>query len=300
MTFRVALVCPVLLGTLSCGSLDLGDEANGGTAEMDRRSSDLGARDLGVISPTDQDMEPPSDAGAGEDALPMDVFATDMDRPPSDCDYRFGSDGALRIEAEDLPLVDAWEIRSDEGGFSGRGYILWTGSSSNNRPGNGLMHLRLAIPEAGRYRFQWRNRIGRGDNTTEHNDTWVRFPDAADFYGLRIRQGEESRRYPEPICEDEDFMEGVRSRVAEARCAEGSTRDGWMKVYSSGARDWRWSTRTSDNDAHDIFVEFDQAGTFTLELSQRADFHLIDRLVLHREDLAQNEVEDERPSTPCL
>jgi len=73
-----------------------------------------------------------------------------------------------------------------------------------------------------------------------------------------------------------------------------------MKVYSSGARDWKWSTRTSDHDAHDIHVEYGAAGVYTLELSARADFHLIDRIVLHEESVAQSTVEAEGPTTPCV
>lgn len=299
MTGRASLL-GAFLATMSCSSLEDGDGSPPDLSPNDPSMDGSVRQDLGVSQPIDQGEPQPRDGGGLEDmGEPSDGAVTDMAVEPMDCDYRFGEDGALRIEAEDLPLVQAWETASTEPGFSGRGYLLWTGSSSNNRPGNGMMSIRIAVPEAGRYRFQWRNRIGRGDNTTEHNDTWVRFVDAADFYGLRLRRGAESRRYPKPICEDQSFMEGVRSRVDEARCAEGSTRDGWMKVYSSGARDWRWSTRTSDNDAHDIYVEFDTPGIHTLELSQRADFHLIDRLVLHRDDVAQGIVEDPLPPTPC-
>ena len=45
---------------------------------------------------------------------------------------------------------------------------------------------------------------------------------------------------------------------------------------------WTWNTFTSDNDAHDIFVQFDSPGEYTMELSARSTFHLIDRLVLHQ------------------
>lgn len=307
LCFLLAAACGVVDGpedrtdagtgaAMQDGATDAGLDA--GRREDLPSSPDWGLRDGGAPDAGAADRGPldvgPSDAGA------HDVGSPDAG-PPPECDYRFGADGALRIEAEDLPLNASWQIGTDEPGYSGSGYIVWTGSSSNNRPGNGLMEIAIRVPEAGRYRLQWRNRIGKGNNTTEHNDTWLRFTDAVDYYGKKGPSDEESRRYPKPQCEDDDFMDAIRSRteISEARCAAGSTRDGWMKVYSSGARDWRWSTRTSDNDAHDIFVEYDAPGVYTVQMSARADFHLIDRIVLHREEVERSVVEAEMAPTPC-
>lgn len=116
--------------------------------------------------------------------------------------------------------------------------------------------------------------IGCGNDTTEQNDAWVRFPDTDDFYGLKGQEGAEVRRYPRPICEDGSAMDQVVSDpdVDEATCPDGSTRDGWLEVYSSGARDWKWLACTSDHDASDVVAEFEQAGVYTLELAARANF----------------------------
>ena len=218
---------------------------------------------------------------------------------PSDC-YAVGSDGVLVLEGENLPLNDMWTVGSSEAGFTGTGYAYWSGESFNGQPGNGEMLVDLQLPEAGRYKFQWRARIGMGDDPTEHNDVWVKFPDAVDYYGMK--DSPESRRYPKPQCEDADFIAGIEGlpETGEIRCAEGSTRDGWMKVYSSGARDWRWSTQTSDNDAHPIFFEVDAAGTYTLQMSARADWMLIDRIVVHLETVDDDTARDEsRAETRC-
>lgn len=267
-----------------------------------RHRADAAPRDA-ASSPGASDAAEPGSAGdAGPDAEPVDASRADassLDAAVPACDYRFGADGVLRIEAEDLPLVEEWAVQSDVAGFSGRGYVTWTGASSNQRPGHGYLAVRLSVPEAGRYRLQWRNQIGRGTNTTEHNDTWVRFSGAADYYGKRGPADDESRRYPKPICDDAAFMSAVRETVASAECARGSTRDGWMKVYSSGAADWKWSTRTSDHDAHDIYAEFAAAGVYMLELSARADFHFIDRIVLHEEGVNRSVVEAAEAPTPC-
>ena len=204
------------------------------------------------------------------------------------CDYKVGSNGVLVIEAEKLKLSASWKTGNQTAGAHGTGYIQWTGTSQNSTPGSGLISVKLGIDQPGRYRMQWRSRIGAGTNTTEHNDTWVRFPDATAFYGMKTISGGESRRYPKPQCDDSTFMAKVLAlpKVQSATCPAGSTASGWFKVYCSGASDWKWSTNTSDNDAHQIYAEFASAGTYTLELSARADAHLIDRIVIHRDSVA--------------
>lgn len=223
--------------------------------------------------------------------------------PPVACDYEVVN-GLMVIEAEDLPLSGNWQTATSEGNFTGSGYILWTGNSQNNNPGQGLISVDVNVPVAGRYRWRWRNRIGMGNNTTEHNDTWLRWPglDVEDYYGMRMQNGNETRRYPKPTCNNNALMTMIEMdpNVTTAQCPNGSTEDGWMKIYSSGASDWSWSTRTSDNDAHDIFVVFDQPGVYTFEMSARADFHLIDRIVLHEEGLANGITQDlNNAATPC-
>ncbi len=218
------------------------------------------------------------------------------------CDYQVES-GVMVIEAEDLPLAADWQTATTEAGFTGSGYIVWTGNSQNNNPGQGTISIDVYVPVAGRYRWRWRNRIGMGTNTTEHNDTWLRWPDLAvtGYYGMK-NPGNESRRYPKPTCDDGNLMQMIEqdATVASAGCPNGSTSDGWMKIYSSGASDWSWSTRTSDNDAHNIFIEVAQPGVVTFEISARADFHLIDRIVLSEESVADNVAEDTGAMpTPC-
>lgn len=208
----------------------------------------------------------------------------------------------LVIEAEDLTLSGSWQEATTHAGFTGTGYILWTGASQNNNPGQGVLSAALKFDTAGRYRFRFRNRIGQGNNTTEHNDTWLRFPDAAGYYGMKTNNGQESRRYPKPKCDDATFIAQIEAlpSVSSAGCPNGTSKDGWLKVYSSGATNWSWSTNTSDNDAHPLYVEIGAPGTFELELSARADYHLLDRIVISREDVAGSVAEDTTLApTPC-
>ena len=221
---------------------------------------------------------------------------------PGACDYKVGSNGVLVMEAEDLTLSGSWKTANSASGAYGTGYIQWEGASQNNNPGQGVITVKLGIDQAGRYRMQWRSRIGKGTNTTEHNDTWVRYPDAESYYGLKGTAPNESRRYPKPKCDDTTFMAAINAlpAVSSATCPNGSTKDGWMKVYCSGASNWNWSTNTSDNDGHAIYMEFKTAGTYSLELSARADYHLIDRIVIHREGVANNVAQDSNlKPTPC-
>ena len=302
----------LVLGSFGCSAddappsaMDTSSTSGDGDGDPSSTSGD-GDGDPSTTS-GDGDGEPATGDGDGDPTTSGDgdgdpTTSGDGDGEPGiECDWQVEDDGILMFEAESLPINEQWLIASDVPEFYADGYIYWSGQSFNNQPGNGQMDVTLGIPEAGRYRVQWRTQIGMGDNATEHNDIWLRFPDAADYYG-KAGDNPETRRYPAPICNDAAFIEMIEAlpEVSDAGCANGSTSDGWMKVYSSGATMWKWSTRTSDNDAHDIYVEFDAPGAYTMQFSARADFMLLDRVVIHREDVdnALAQAEDQA-ETPC-
>ncbi|MBL4684213.1 MAG: hypothetical protein JKY37_06470 [Nannocystaceae bacterium] len=291
----------IFVGFLVCGCS--GDDAGGsGTDGSGTEGASSTSTAGSVTSPTPMTTVPTTSAGVSSDDAPSDTMA-DADTtsltdgategedsssdggttgPLSNCDYET-VDGMIVIEAESLPIVDEWVVSMAEPGFYGDGYIDWTGASSNGTPGNGEMTVTLYFGAPGRYRLQWRNRIGEGNNTTEHNDTWVSFPDVDGFFGRRDDDEDERRVYPRPLCEDADAMSAITDMdgVTTAGCPSGTSADGWFKVYSSGASDWSWSAFTSDNDAHEVVVEIAAAGDYTMMLSARADRHLLDRLVIH-------------------
>ncbi len=157
---------------------------------------------------------------------------------------------------------------------TGGDFIIWQAGQSLGNPGNGLIEYEVEIQNPGLYQFQWRNQVGLGTNTTEHNDTWLKI-EADQFYGI---QGNPltSTNFVQP--------KGAAPGTfpAGSDIPEGSGSGGWFKVYSSGANDWSWVTKTSDNDAHDIFAQFDNPGTYTIQVSQRSSNHAIDRMVLHQ------------------
>ena len=68
--------------------------------------------------------------------------------------------------------------------------------------------------------FLWKSSFRQGDNGTEHNDSWLRFPNASDFFGEKASNG--SIVYPNGSGKEPN--------------PEGSSSDGWFKIYRSGDR----------------------------------------------------------------
>jgi uncharacterized protein YjdB len=188
--------------------------------------------------------------------------------------------GMVVMEAENLTKPSGWETQSSStfSGYTGSGYISWTGAQYFSTPGNGLISTKIFINSPGVYKFQFRSRVGFGTSGSEHNDTWVRFPDAADFFAMIGS----SIKYPKGS--------------GKTPSVNGSGSGGWFKVFMN-SRNWTWSTLTSDNDGHEIFVQFNTSGVYTMEISARSSFHLIDRIVLHKG--ASNPLSLSNPETKC-
>ncbi|HAS44461.1 MAG TPA: hypothetical protein DCS93_28545 [Microscillaceae bacterium] len=174
-------------------------------------------------------------------------------------------DGLLVIEAENATIPTDWVTANSVAEFTGTGYIQWEGANNFGKTGEGLINYKIRIATPGTYRFQWRSRINEGTNATESNDAWVKFPDAADFFG-RKSDGS-STVYPKGS--------------GKTPNPNGGGGDGWFKVYMNQAEQWSVQARTSDNDAHDLYVTFSTAGDYTLQVSGRSKGFAIDRIVLY-------------------
>lgn len=178
--------------------------------------------------------------------------------------------GLVLVEFEKTAYSDSWALKAAGNSFSGDGYLVWEGSQYLNQPGNGLLTYSIKITNPGTYRFHWFNAITAGNNGTEHNDSWLRFNDADDFYGQKgnsIVYPNGSSKSPNPA---------------------GSSQDGWFKIYRSGSNlDFIWSTRTSNHNAHEIYVRFDNPGTYLMEVSARSSNHAIDKFVLFNESWSE-------------
>ena len=181
-------------------------------------------------------------------------------------DFVFNESGGLiAVEFEKSAFGGQWNQSSSSSGFTGDGYLVWSGNQYFSTPGNGIIRLKIKINSPGTYEFSWRNAINIGNNPTEHNDTWLRFPDADDFFG----QKNGSIVYPKGI--------------GKSPNPEGASADGWFKVYrSSGNLSFQWEAFTSDFDPHRIFVKFNNPGEYTMEVSARSSGHAIDKFILFK------------------
>lgn len=184
--------------------------------------------------------------------------------------------GSLNIEAEDLNLNSSWKKQTSLNGYKGSGYINWTGDDQFRSPGSGIISASIKINTPGKYKFQWISKVGIGDNPTEHNDSWLKFPNASAFYaedgGDKIYP-KGSGKTPNP---------------------EGAGGQGYFKVYINSTTNWTDRSWTSDNDPHAIFVEFNTAGTYTMQIGARSNGHLIDQIRLRREGGSGNTLKEGR------
>ena len=175
-------------------------------------------------------------------------------------------DGLVRVDIVNLSSENnGWNTSKELSGFVGSDYLIWTGSDNFNSPGIGKMNFSIQISNPGTYQFVWNSRIGTGTNNTEHNDSWLRI-EGKDFYGEKASTGD--RVYPKGS--------------GKTPNPEGSSKDGWLKIYMNKVGEWFWRSSTNDKDPFNVFVEFEKAGTFDIEISGRSKSHAIDQFVLFK------------------
>lgn len=186
------------------------------------------------------------------------------------------SDGYVLAEIEKNSYSDPWGIMTMEPGYSGEGYIVWSGTQYLGSPGNGLTIFKIQINNPGTYEFVWNTSVTIGSSGTDHNDSWLRFPDADDFFaqnGTSIVYPTGSGKTPNPA---------------------GAGADGWFKVYRGGSDlSFKWQALTFDNNGHKIYVTFNSPGEYTMEISARSSGHAIDKFVLFQDSYSLADVTGE-------
>ncbi|WP_139955953.1 hypothetical protein [Flavicella sediminum] len=195
------------------------------------------------------------------------------------------ADGKLVVEMESAIDKAGWDVETSASGYSGAGYLVWNGSQSFNEPNQGLIDYKLNFTTTGTYKFVWNSRVTKGNNGTEHNDSWLSFPDvpAGDFYG---KKGNGSIVYPKGL--------GLTP------VPEGGGKSGFFKIYKSGAaNEWKWQASTSDNDGHAIYLEIKDPGVYTMRIAARSSNHAIDKFVLHLTSIAAPTGANEPLSAIC-
>ena len=227
--------------------------------------------EITVIAPQEEEPEDEPE----EEPLPENSGSFD------DCKAEFMEyENRVVIEAELMNYPQGWSMENDAEGHTGAGYVEWQGDNQFQSPGTGTITASIEIHNPGTYLFQWHTKVGYGTNSTESNDSWLRFPDAADFFG---ENGAGSIIYPKGS--------------GKSPVPNGAGADGWFKVFSRGTTNWTWSTLTSDNDGHQIYVTFDTPGTYSMEIAGRSNGHFIDRIVLSRAGVEATDLSLE--STSC-
>lgn len=178
--------------------------------------------------------------------------------------YFIENDYQIVVEAENVFDTNGWDVEQENNGYSGEGYLIWKDSPYLHSPGYGILEYKIVIKNTGTYIFKWHSKVGKGGSSTEHNDTWLRIPDADDFYGEK--NGDIV--HPHGICTN--------------NCPNGSGSSGWFKIYSSGTTSWTWTAYTSDSDAHSIYARFDTPGIYTVQFAARSDYHCVDRFIMYQ------------------
>lgn len=177
-------------------------------------------------------------------------------------------DGIVRVDIKNPSnTANGWTTENTLVGFEGSGYLVWTGNDNFNTPGMGAIKFSIKINDPGTYQFVWSSRITQGSNNTEHNDTWLRIL-GDDFYGEKTSTNE--RVYPKGS--------------GKIPNPEGSSANGWLKVYMNRVGEWFWRSSTNDNDPFNVFSKFDKAGIYDVEISGRSKSHAIDQFVLFKTD----------------
>ena len=170
----------------------------------------------------------------------------------------------ISVDIESVSPSNGWSKKTEVAGYTDESYYEWLGGNRFNSPGSGILEYKINIRTAGTYHFLWRSKVGKGTNSTEHNDSWLKITGVKDFYG---KKGNGNIVHPKGVCSGD--------------CPAGSGGNGYFKVYLSGTSNWTWSTRTSDHDPHEIYIDVDQPGIITVLISGRSDNHLLDKFVLY-------------------
>lgn len=183
--------------------------------------------------------------------------------------------GLVVVEVESIPLENGWKSETSAKGFTGSTYYRWDGGNKLSDPGSGLLEYKIYIHTPGVYRFQMHMKVGSGSSTSDSNDSWLKIPDADDFYG---EHNNGSIVHPHGVCIND--------------CPNGRGKDGWFKMYSAGTTDWTWKTLTNDKSGYKIYANFSKAGTYTVLLSGRSEDHLIDRFVMYNSSVTEKNATD--------
>lgn len=160
-------------------------------------------------------------------------------------------DGYVVIEMESaMEMNSYWNILTGSGSL-GEGFIQYFGANNMGSVNSATTLIyKIQINTPGTYKFLWRTRRGfnppAGD---QYNDSWLKI-NGSDFYGTKNG-----------------------SKVA--------CKDHFMKVWiHSDVFSWNCWGEHGGTNGLEIFADFDAPGEYSIEVSGRSKYHLIDRMAL--------------------
>jgi len=171
----------------------------------------------------------------------------------ADSDVFLESNGLVVIEAESMPVVGQWELRSEVADFKGTGYLHWRGPirlAPNAAVDRDAITYHFKIENAGNYEFRYRSYIAGGDSALDSNDSWVRFPTGENIEGeLELH--------------------------------------GWTKAFQNQLGQWSWGANTEDhvNGGSAQLRQYFSAGVHYMQISGRSTDHAVDRMILFNSEL---------------
>lgn len=159
-------------------------------------------------------------------------------------------DGIVTIEMESADLSNTyWIKRTDIPGYTGSGYLEYTGGTMTGIVGHSLLTYKIHITEPGRYSFKGRS-FGLGHAA---NDIWARFPHGG---VVTMYNGDST----------------------------GTKNDEWFKFMVGAQDQWYYFMKTQNHETgetlQDVYVDFPEAGEYMVEFSGRATDFKIDRFTL--------------------
>ncbi|SFZ92719.1 Uncharacterized conserved protein YjdB, contains Ig-like domain [Flaviramulus basaltis] len=189
--------------------------------------------------------------------------------------------GLVIIEAESGNLVPTWS-ETNAGGANG----IIAGSDDLYNQSGGTIPYQIVISNPGVYRFNWRN-LYSGSSSTDENDTWLKFGNHSGiwFFGSKGNTTETLISTLQGSQTNIVFPKGSQ-RISAQTTPEGPGSNGFFKVYRSGGASevYDWQARVDDGSFHDVYVWFENPGTYTMEISERSKGHAIDKIALYKVD----------------
>ena len=165
-------------------------------------------------------------------------------------------DGYVVVEMENCLEPSAmWSVHEGQGSIGS--YIQYDGANSMSSVNSAATQVyKVQINNPGTYQFKWRTRRGfNAPAPDQYNDSWLKI-NADDFYGMKNGS--------KIACKDHFIKVWVQNDVFDFNC---------------------WGEHGGVN-GFSIYADFDAAGEYSIEVSGRSKFHVIDRMALYNADKA--------------